>query len=52
LLLPGFQKGRNIEDCQGKRQGAVWDKKEHFAVKNIKKLEKIIEFHTFFFMFN
>jgi hypothetical protein len=31
VLLPGFQKGRDIEASEGKRQGAVMAKKVQFV---------------------
>jgi hypothetical protein len=46
VLLPGFQKGRNIKACKGKGQGAVLAKKRQFALYK-KKLEKWTEFHSF-----
>jgi hypothetical protein len=39
VLLPGFQKGRNIKASQGKWQGAVLAKKGQFASYK-EKLEK------------
>jgi hypothetical protein len=39
VLLPGFQKGRDIKASQGKGQGAVWPKKGQFASYK-EKLEK------------
>jgi hypothetical protein len=32
VLLPGFQKGRDIKACEGKGQGAVLAKKGQFAL--------------------
>jgi hypothetical protein len=46
VLLPGFQKGRDIEASQGKGQGAVLAQKGQFVSYN-EKLEKWIEFHSF-----
>jgi hypothetical protein len=46
VLLPGFQKGRDIKASQGKGQGAVLAKKGQFASYN-EKLEKRTEFHSF-----
>jgi hypothetical protein len=46
VLLPGFQKGRDINASQGKGQGAVLAKKGQFASYK-EKLEKRIKFHTF-----
>jgi hypothetical protein len=43
VLLPGFQKGRNIKASQGKGHGAVWAKKGQFALYK-EKLEKWTEF--------
>jgi hypothetical protein len=45
VLLPGFQKGRDIKASQGKRQGAVLPKKGQFATYK-EKLEKLTEFHS------
>jgi hypothetical protein len=58
VLLPGFQKGRDIKASQGKGQGAVLAKKGQFASYKEKlekgqfasykeKLEKRTEFHSF-----
>jgi hypothetical protein len=46
VLLPGFQKGRDIKASQGKGQGAVLAKTGQF-VSYKEKLEKRIEFHSF-----
>jgi hypothetical protein len=46
VLLPGFQKGRDIKASQGKGQGAVLAKKGQFAAYK-EKLEKRTEFHYF-----
>jgi hypothetical protein len=46
VLLPGFQKGRDIKASKGKRQGAVLAKKGKFASYK-EKLEKWTEFHYF-----
>jgi hypothetical protein len=43
VLLPGFQKGRDIKASQGKGQGAVLAKKGQFASYK----EKRTEFHSF-----
>jgi hypothetical protein len=43
VLLPGFQKGRDIKASQGKGQGAVLAKKGQFVSYN-EKLEKFTEF--------
>jgi hypothetical protein len=43
VLLPGFQKGRDIKSSKGKGQGAVWAKKGQFASYK----EKWTEFHSF-----
>jgi hypothetical protein len=43
VLLPGFQKGRDIKASQGKGQGAVLAKKGQFASYK----EKLTEFHSF-----
>jgi hypothetical protein len=45
VLLPGFQKGRDIKASKGKGQGAVLAKKGQFASYN-EKLEKLTEFHS------
>jgi hypothetical protein len=45
VLLPGFQKGRDIK-AKGKRQGAVLAKKGQFALCK-EKLEKRTKFHSF-----
>jgi hypothetical protein len=42
VLLPGFQKGRDIKASQGKEQGAVLAKKGQFASYK----EKGTEFHS------
>jgi hypothetical protein len=42
VLLPGFQKGRDIKTSQGKGPGAVLAKKGQFASYN----EKPREFHS------
>jgi hypothetical protein len=39
VLLPGFQKGRNVKASQGKGQGTVLAKKGQFALYK-EKLEK------------
>jgi hypothetical protein len=46
VFLPGFQKGSDIKDSQGKGQGAVLAKKGQFALYK-EKLEKWTEFHYF-----
>jgi hypothetical protein len=46
VLLPVFQKGRDIKGSEGKGQGAVLAKKGQFASYK-EKLEKWIEFHSF-----
>jgi hypothetical protein len=46
VLLPGFQKGRDIKSSKGKGQGAVLAKKGQFA-SHKEKLEKRREFHSF-----
>jgi hypothetical protein len=46
MLLPGFQKGRDIKASQGKGQGAVLAKKGQFASYK-ENLEKRTEFHSF-----
>jgi hypothetical protein len=46
LILPGFQKGRNIKASQGNGQGAVLAKKGQF-VSYKEKLLKRTEFHLF-----
>jgi hypothetical protein len=46
VLLPGFQKGRDIKASQGKGQGADLTKKWQFALYK-EKLEKQTEFHSF-----
>jgi hypothetical protein len=46
VLLPGFQKGRDIKASQGKWQGAVLAKKGQFASYN-EKLEKLQNFTPF-----
>jgi hypothetical protein len=43
VLLPGFQKGRDVKASQGKGQGAVLAKKGQFALYK----EKQTEFHSF-----
>jgi hypothetical protein len=43
VLLPGFQKGRDIKASQGEGQGAVLAKKGQFASHK----EKRTEFHSF-----
>jgi hypothetical protein len=46
VLLPGFQKGRDIKASQGKGQGAVLAKKGNFhrTRKNLKNGENFIPF--------
>jgi hypothetical protein len=46
VLLPGFQKGRDIKASQGKGQGAVLAKKGQFVWYK-EKLDKQTEFHFF-----
>jgi hypothetical protein len=46
VLLPGFQKGRDIKASLGKGQGAVLAKKGPFASYK-EKFEKWTEFHYF-----
>jgi hypothetical protein len=46
VLLPGFQKGRDIKASSGKGQGAALAKKGQFAAYK-EKLEKWTEFHYF-----
>jgi hypothetical protein len=48
VLLPGFQKGRDIKASQGKGQGAVLAKKGQ--LRRIK--EKLTEFHSFWGQYN
>jgi hypothetical protein len=49
MLLPGFQKGRDIKASQGKGQGAVWGKKRQFASykENLKNEENEQNFTPF-----
>jgi hypothetical protein len=51
VLLPGFQKGRDIKASQGKGQGAVLAKNGQFALYK-EKLEKRIEFYSFLGQYN
>jgi hypothetical protein len=44
VLLPGFQKGRDIKASEGKGQGAVLAKKGQFG-SYTEKLDKWTEFH-------
>jgi hypothetical protein len=46
VLLPGFQKGRDIKASKGKGQGAVLAKKGQFLSYK-EKLEKLTEVHYF-----
>jgi hypothetical protein len=47
VLLPGFQKGRDIKaSLKGKGQGSVLAKKGQFA-SYMEKFEKLTEFHFF-----
>jgi hypothetical protein len=46
VLLPGFQKGRDIKASQGKGQGAVLAKNGQFGLYK-EKLEIRTEFHSF-----
>jgi hypothetical protein len=41
VLLPGFQKGRDIEACEGKGQGAALAKKGQFASYNAKTFKTL-----------
>jgi hypothetical protein len=51
VLLPGFQKGRDIKASKGKVQGAALAKKGQFALYK-EKLEKWKEFHSLNKMFS
>jgi hypothetical protein len=47
VLLPGFQKGRDIKASQGKGQGAALAKNGQLA-SHKEKLEKLTQFHSFY----
>jgi hypothetical protein len=50
VLLPGFQKGRDIKASKGKGQGAVLAQKRPICIvarKNVEKLEKQPNFTPF-----
>jgi hypothetical protein len=48
VLLPGFQKGRDIKASQGKGQGAVLAKKGQFVSYKEKRTEFHSLYHKFF----